>query len=113
MSEAAPGHSTFTALTPSATTQALVGFAGLVAVALGLFAWTRHREQLSLAAAGGREFGSVNFATGDAKGDPKSSVWSRGSALPRPQRCPASATEDAAADQGCGSGRRTGPAHAR
>ena len=67
VSEAAPGHSTFTALTPSATTQALVGFAGLVAVALGLFAWTRHREQLSLAAAGGREFGSVNFATGDAK----------------------------------------------
>jgi hypothetical protein len=81
VSEAAPGHSTFTALTPSATTQALVGFAGLVAIALGLFAWTRHREQLSLAAAGGREFGSVNFA----KGDPKPSVWSRGSALPRPQ----------------------------
>ncbi|MET0192545.1 MAG: hypothetical protein ABW200_04140 [Hyphomicrobiaceae bacterium] len=81
VSEAAPGHSTFTALTPSATTQALVGFAGLVAIALGLFAWTRHREQLSLAAAGGREFGSVNFAKGDAK----PSVWSRGSALPRPQ----------------------------
>jgi hypothetical protein len=81
VSEAAPGHSTFTALTPSATTQALVGFAGLVAIALGLFAWTRHREQLSLASAGGREFGSVNFQKGDAK----PSVWSRGSALPRPQ----------------------------
>jgi hypothetical protein len=81
VSEEASGHSTFTALTPSATTQALVGFAGLVAIALGLFAWTRHREQISLAAAGGREFGSVNFATGGAKPD----VWSRGSALPRPQ----------------------------
>lgn len=86
VSEPAPGNSTFTVLTPSATTQALVGFAGLVAVALGLFAWTRHREQLSLAAAGGREFGSANFEKGDAK----PSVWSRGSALPRPQ--PARAT---------------------
>ena len=67
VSEPAPGNSTFTALTPSATTQALVGFAGLVGIALGLFAWTRHREQLSLTAAGGREFGSVNFETGDAR----------------------------------------------
>ena len=106
VSEAAPGHSTFTALTPSATTQALVGFAGLVAIALGLFAWTRHREQLSLAAAGGREFGSVNFAKGDAK----PSVWSRGSALPRPQAAratPPQTTKTPAPD------RRTGSAHTR
>jgi len=81
VSEPGPGTSMFNALAPSATTQALVGFAGLVAVALGLFAWTRHREQLSLAAAGGREFGSVSFDTGDAK----PSVWSRGPALGRPQ----------------------------
>ena len=84
--ETAPGHSTFTALTPSATTQALVGFAGLVAIALGLFAWTRHREQLSLAAAGGREFGSVPLDGGNVRPN----IWSRGGALPRPQ--PARAT---------------------
>jgi hypothetical protein len=77
----APAGSMFNALAPSATTQAVVGFAGLVAIALGLFAWTRHREQLSLAAAGGREFGSVSFETGDAK----PSVWTRASALPRPK----------------------------
>jgi hypothetical protein len=71
----------FNVLAPSATTQALVGFAGLVAVALGLFAWTRHREQLSLASAGGREFGTVSFDKGEAK----PSVWSRGPALGRPQ----------------------------
>jgi hypothetical protein len=82
VSEPASGGSTFTALMPSPTTQAVLGFAGLVALALGLFAWTRHREQLSLAAAGGREFGSVNFETDDAK----PSIWSRGSALPRPPR---------------------------
>ena len=104
VSEPAPGNSTFTALTPSATTQALVGFAGLVAIALGLFAWTRHREQLSLAAAGGREFGSVNFEKGDAK----PGVWSRGSALPRPQPARATPPQTKAA----ATRRRAGPAHA-
>jgi hypothetical protein len=80
--DATPGHSTLTAFAPSATTQALVGFAGLVALALGLFAWTRHREQMSLAAAGTREFGSVSLDGKTAR--PK--VWSSATALPRPPR---------------------------
>jgi hypothetical protein len=77
--DVSPGPSTLTAVAPSSTTQALVGFAALVALALGLFVWARRREQLSLAGAGAREFGSVNFGG--------RSVWSKaGTALSRPRR---------------------------
>ncbi len=85
--ETTAGHSTLAAFAPSATTQALMGFASLVVLALGLFAWTRHREQLSLAAAGVREFGSVSL---DGKGA-RPKVWSRSTALPRPSAEPKAA----------------------
>ena len=42
--DVSPGPSTLTAVTPSSTTQALVGFAALVALALGLFVWARRRR---------------------------------------------------------------------
>ena len=82
--DVSPGPSTLTAVAPSSTTQALVGFAALVALALGLFVWARRREQLSLAGAGAREFGSVNFGG--------RTVWSKaGTALSRPRRPAAAA----------------------
>jgi hypothetical protein len=82
--DVSPGPSTLTAVAPSSTMQALVGFAALVALALGLFVWARRREQLSLAGAGAREFGSVNFGG--------RTVWAKaGTALGRPRRPAAAA----------------------
>jgi DnaJ-domain-containing protein 1 len=77
--EVSPGPSALTAFAPSATTQALVGFAALVVLALGLFVWTRRREQLNLAAAGIREFGNVNF-----EGRPARPRGNARLSLPRP-----------------------------
>ena len=89
--DAPAGHSTLSAYAPSSTVQAIVGFAGLIAAALALFAWTRRREQLSLAAAGVREFGTVTLdarKTGTALAGPRAAgvgTTHRPPPLPQPE----------------------------
>jgi hypothetical protein len=76
---AAAGGASANTFVPSAATQAMIGFAALVAAALALFVWTRRREQMSLAAAGVREFGNVSF-----EGRPRRGAHST-AALPAPR----------------------------
>ncbi len=58
---APPTPHALTATPDPSRVQAFVAFAGLVTAMLALFAWTKRRERLRLAAVGHREIGSVSF----------------------------------------------------